>query len=301
MNLRVLRYFLAVAREGSITGAAATLHVTQPTLSRQLQDLEAELGTQLLIRSNHHVSLTTEGMILKNRATEIIDLVSKTKAEFSSLQYTIGGDIYIGGGETRAMSLIAQVIETVHTDYPAIHFHLYSGNAEDVTERLNKGLLDFGILIQATDISKYDYLHLPAKDSWGLVMPKLHPLAQRQTITRQDLLTIPLICSRQALQQTSEYNEFIAWFGEDFAKLNIIATYNLLFNAALLVEQGIGCALTLDKLLTLQNNSNLCFRPLWPTLEASLDIVWKKYQIFSPAAKVFLTALQQQLLVANSD
>lgn len=293
MEFRLLRYFLAIAREGSISGAANSLNVTQPTLSRQMKDLEEELGHRLFVRSSHSVSLTAEGMRLRKRAEEITELVNKTKAEFNTEHNIISGDIYIGSGETHAMRLIADVIKELQQDYPEINYHIYSGNAEDVTERLDKGLLDFGILIQPIDISKYNYFTLPAKDIWGAIMPKDCALAQKEFVTKQDLIGLPLICSRQSLQKTADYNEFIHWFGKDFAKLKIVATYNLLFNAALLVEQGVGYAISLDRLIDTMD-SNVCFRPLSPTVESSLDIVWKKYQIFSPAAKVFLSALQKK-------
>lgn len=291
MELRVLRYFLAVAQEGSITGAANFLNVTQPTLSRQIKELEDELGQRLLIRGSHNVSLTAEGMILKKRAEEIMDMMAKTKAELRSTDETIYGDIYIGGGESKAMRLIAEVIKDLHAEYPHLHYHLYSGNAEDVTERLGKGLLDFGVLIQPTDLSKYSSISMPIKDVWGIIMRKDCPLAQKEAVNRQDLLEHPLICSRQVLQQTAGNNEFQEWFGADFKKLNIIATYNLLFNAALLVEQGIGYATSLEELAD-PMNSNLCFRPFTPKLESGLNVVWKRYQVFSPAAKVFLEALK---------
>ena len=164
MEIRVLRYFLAIAREGSITGAANSLHVTQPTLSRQIKDLEDELGQKLFTRGIHNMTLTVEGMILRKRAEEIISMVDKTEAEFNSMEESVGGDIYIGGGETDAIRLIADIAKELRNIYPNIHYHLYSGNAADVTKRLDKGLLDFGILIQPTDISKYDYLNIPAKD-----------------------------------------------------------------------------------------------------------------------------------------
>lgn len=293
MEFRLLRYFLAIAREGSISGAANSLNVTQPTLSRQMKDLEEELGHRLFVRGSHSVFLTAEGMRLRKRAEEITELVNKTKAEFNTEHDIISGDIYIGSGETHAMRLIADVIKELQQDYPEINYHIYSGNAEDVTERLDKGLLDFGILIQPIDISKYNYFTLPAKDIWGAIMPKDCTLAQKEFVTKQDLIGLPLICSRQSLQKTADYNEFIHWFGKDFAKLKIVATYNLLFNAALLVEQGVGYAISLDRLIDTMD-SNVCFRPLSPTVESSLDIVWKKYQIFSPAAKVFLSALQKK-------
>lgn len=293
MEFRVLRYFLAIAREGSITGAANFLNVTQPTLSRQIKELEEELGQQLLIRGNHSVTLTAEGMMLRKRAEEIMDMVSKTKAEFNNLEETISGDIYIGGGETEAMKLVAEVIKELREEYPLIKYHLYSGNAEDVTERVDKGLLDFGVLIQPTDLAKYDSLDLPAKDLWGLIMKKDHPLAEKKYIEKKDLLNLPLLLSRQAIKRTAAKNEFLDWFGEDFEKLNIVATFNLIYNARILAEQGIGCVLSLDRLVNTKE-SDICFRPLFPVLESGLNIVWKKYQVFSPAAKVFLEALKEK-------
>ncbi|ADE70756.1 MULTISPECIES: LysR family transcriptional regulator [Priestia] len=294
MEIRVLRYFLAVAREGNITRAADVLHVTQPTLSRQLKDLEQELGKKLFIRSSHSVFLTDEGMLLRNRAEEIVNMVDKLEAEFSSMEETIGGDVYIGGGETEAMKHIARVAKDVQVRYPNIRYHLYSGNEEDITERLDKGLLDFGILIQPADISKYNYLNMPAKDVWGVVMRKDSPLALKESIQAGDLLNVPLICSRQAMKQTFSKNEFADWFGEDFHKLNIVTTYNLAYNAAIMVEEGIGYAITLDKIVNTSTASNLCFRPLQPRLESGLNIVWKKHHVLSAAANAFLKELQEE-------
>ncbi|AQU75148.1 LysR family transcriptional regulator [Priestia megaterium] len=294
MEIRVLRYFLAVAREGNITRAADVLHVTQPTLSRQLKDLEQELGKKLFIRSSHSVFLTDEGMLLRNRAEEIVNMVDKLEAEFSSMEETIGGDVYIGGGETEAMKHIARVAKDVQVRYPNIRYHLYSGNEEDITERLDKGLLDFGILIQPADISKYNYLNMPAKDVWGVVMRKASPLALKESIQAGDLLNVPLICSRQAMKQTFSKNEFADWFGEDFHKLNIVTTYNLAYNAAIMVEEGIGYAITLDKIVNTSTASNLCFRPLQPRLESGLNIVWKKHHVLSAAANAFLKELQEE-------
>ncbi len=287
-----MRYFLTVAREGNITKAADVLHVTQPTLSRQLKDLEQELGKKLFIRSSHSIILTDEGMLLRNRAEEIVNMVDKLEAEFSSMEETIGGDIYIGGGETEAMKHIARVAKDVQVRYPNIRYHLYSGNEEDITERLDKGLLDFGILIQPADISKYNYLNIPAKDVWGVVMRRDSPLALKESIQAADLLNVPLICSRQAMKQTFSKNEFSDWFGEDFHKLNIVTTYNLAYNAAIMVEEGIGYAITLDKIVNTSTNSNLCFRPLQPRLESGLNIVWKKHHVLSAAADAFLKELQ---------
>ncbi|MFP3667159.1 LysR family transcriptional regulator [Priestia sp. SIMBA_032] len=294
MEIRVLRYFLTVAREGNITKAADVLHVTQPTLSRQLKDLEQELGKKLFIRSSHSVILTDEGMLLRNRAEEIVNMVDKLEAEFSSMEETIGGDVYIGGGETEAMKHIARVAKDVQLRYPNIRYHLHSGNEEDITERLDKGLLDFGILIQPANISKYNYLNMPAKDVWGVVMTKDSPLAVKESIQAADLLEVPLICSRQAMKQTFSKNEFADWFGEDFHKLNIVTTYNLAYNAAILVEEGVGYAITLDKIVNTSTTSNLCFRPLQPRLESGLNIVWKKHHVLSAAAAAFLKELQEE-------
>lgn len=296
MEIRVLKYFLAVAREGSITGAANSLHLTQPTLTRQLQDLEKELKQKLLVRGKHKITLTPEGMILRKRAEEIVDMVEKTEAEFLSISETISGDIYIGGGESDCMKHIAQIIKEIQEDYPEIKFHIFSGNAEDVTEKLDKGLLDFGVLIQPVDLSKYDNIPLPDKDIWGVVMRKDNPLAKKKYIELEDLKGVPLINSRQAMRKTAGRNEFIEWFEGEFENMNTVATINLVYNATVMVKTGIGCAVTLDKLVDTSQESLLCFRPLKPKLESGLDIVWKKYQVFSPAADLFLKKLKEKFL-----
>lgn len=293
MDIRILRYFLAVAREESISGAAKALHLTQPTLSRQLMDLEEELGVKLLNRGkkNQHVTLTEEGILLRRRAEEIIALTDKTIAEFHPTEEIISGDIYIGGGETNAMRLIAKVAKKLQSKYPLIRYHLYSGNADDVAERLDKGLLDFGLFIEPANMERYNYLRLPDTDTWGLLMRKDSPLAAKKSIQAEDLENIPLIVSRQSMVR----NELSGWRGGDFDKLNIVATYNLIYNASLMVDEGFGYALCLDRLVFSARNNNFCFRPLEPKLEASLSIAWKKYQVFSKAAEKFLEALQEEL------
>ncbi len=223
-------------------------------------------------------------------------MVEKTEAEFKSINDTVSGDIYIGGGETDSMKYIAEIIKEIQTDYPNIKFHIQSGNAEDVTEKLDKGLLDFGILIQPVDLSKYEHLALPEKDIWGVIMRKDSPLAKKKYVKLEDLRNLPLLNSRQAIRKTSSKNEFIEWFQGEFKNLNTVATFNLVYNAAVMVKKGVGYAITLDKLVNTSKDSELCFRPLSPKLESSLDIVWKKYQIFSPAAKIFLEKLQEKLL-----
>lgn len=294
MEIRVLRYFLAVAREGNITAAANFLHLTQPTLSRQIRDLEEELGQQLLIRKSHRVALTPEGMLLRKRAEEILSMVDKTEAEFSSMENTTSGDIYIGGGETHTLHRIAEIIKELRQSYPGIRVHLYSGNEEQVTERLDKGLLDFGILIQPADISKYNYINLPEKDNWGVLMRRDSPLAAKEAVEKSDLLGLPLICSQQAISPHQTGNEFSDWFGEDFGKLDIVTTFNLVYNAAVMVAAGVGYAVTLDKLADTSADSALCFRPLTPRLDSGLNVIWKKYQMFSPAAELFLERMKEQ-------
>lgn len=297
MEIRVLKYFLAVAREGSITKAANALHLTQPTLTRQLQDLEKELKQKLFLRGKHKTSLTPEGIILRKRAEEIIDMVEKTEAEFQSISEVISGDIYIGCGETDSMKYLAEVMKKLQTEHTDIKFHIYSGNAEDVTEKLDKGLLDFGVLIQPIDLSKYDNLTLPEKDVWGVVMRKDNPLAQKEVVKVEDLKDMPLLASRQMSPKYSKDSGFLDWFGDKFNDLNITATYNLVFNAAIMVKAGIGCALTLDKIANTSKESELCFRPLSPKLESGLDVVWKKNQVFSPAAKLFLEKINKKFKI----
>ena len=294
MEIRVLRYFLAVAREGTIVRAAKFLHVTQPTLSRQLQDLEEELGQRLFLRSNRSITLTPEGHFLRKRAEEVLEIVSRTESDFSLMGESVGGSVHIGGGESRAMRLIAETIRGLRGEYPDFRYNLYSGNAEDVMERLDKGILDFGILIQPVDISKYDSLPLPLRDVWGVVMRKDSPLAEKKSVTLSDLLPLPLLCSRISIRQSSVKNACAGWFGKQFEKLNIVATYNLIYNAALMVESGIGYALALDGLVDTLGNPALCFRPLEPGLESGLDIVWKKYQVFSRAAEIFLERIRDR-------
>lgn len=290
MELRLLQYFLAVAREESITKAADVLHVTQPTLSRQMMELEAELGTSLFHRTNRKTVLTEDGLRLRQRAEEIVELVGKTEAEFLSGAGPVNGDVYIGAGETDAMRLIARTARQMHGMYPDIHYHLHSGNALDVMEKLDKGLLDFGLLIEPVDKSKYEYLRLPVTDTWGILMRADSPYAVLSGITAETLRELPLICSRQALTN----GDFTDWLGHDLKNLHSIGTYNLLYNASLMVSEGLGYALCLDKLVNAEN-SGLCFRPLEPKLEAKLVLVWKKHHMFSRAAEVFLDALQNAM------
>lgn len=291
MELRVLQYFLAIAREENISKAAEYLHITQPTLSRQIKELEEELGKTLFIRGNRKIILTEDGMLLRKRAEEITNLVEKTELEMMANESILKGDIYIGGGETDAMRFIARTVQQVQSIHPLIKVHLYSGNAQDVIEKLDNGLIDFGIILDPADMSKYDFIKLPAYDTWGVLMRKDSPLAQLDVITPDDLINQPIICSRQEMVN----NELSGWMNGEFEKLNIIATYNLIYNASLMVEEGMGYALCLDKLVNTTGDSSLCFRPLSPILTVGMALVWKKYQVFSRASQYFLKILRQQL------
>lgn len=291
MDIRVLRYFLAVTKARNFTAAAEALHVTQPTLSKQMKELEEDLGKQLLIRGSRQVSLTEDGQVLRKRAIEIIDLIDRTTAEIRKPDGVIGGSIYIGGGESASMRLITQVMRELQDQHPDIQFHLYSGIADDVKERIDTGLLDFGVVIGSTNTENYDFRVLPEVDRWGLLVPADSPLANLSTIQAEELKDLPLISSHQALNE----NELTGWFGDDFNQLNIVATYNLIYNASLMVEAGIGYALCLDKLVDTYALNSLKFVPLEPALTSQLKIIWKKQNSFSTAAKAFHTNLHDKL------
>lgn len=290
MELRVLQYFLAVAQEQSISAAAQSLHLTQPTLSRQLRELEEELGKQLMIRGSRKITLTEEGMLLRKRAEEILDLVSRTEREVTQSDEAIAGDVYIGTGETDGVRQLARVAKQIQQDYPDVRFHIVSGDAVDVCDRLEKGLLNFGVLLGDIDRTRYNYLPLPMKDTWGVLMRRDSPLAGQQTVSPAQMWDKPLILSRQVDNKSGLYR----WLGKEPTQLNTVATYNLIYNASLMVDEGMGYAFTLDKLVN-TTGSNLCFRPLQPKLELGMHLVWKKSQVFSKTAGLFLDCLQAYL------
>lgn len=292
MEIRVLKYFLTVTREQSINRAAESLHLSQPSLSTQIRNMEEELGKQLLIRGTkgtRKITLTEEGMILKKRAEEILNLIEKTENEISLSDNIIAGDVYIGAGETDAVRLLAKIAKEIQSNYPDIHYHISSGNAEFVLEQLDKGLIDFGLVFGNVDSKKYNALKLSSKNTWGVLMRKDSELSHKKYITPKDLYDKPLIISHQRNQG----GDFSSWLNCNLEKLNIVATYNLLFNASLLVDEGLGYAIVLDKIINTGDNSNLCFRPLEPAVEAELSFIWKKYQVFSKAAEQFLIKLKE--------
>ena len=290
MEFRVLEYFLAIAREGSFSKAAKQLHITQPTLSRQISDLEKEIGKVLFIRGKKQVSLTEDGVFLFNRAKEIVSLKDKTLIEFSKNDDNVYGDVYIGGGESLGMRLIAKTIKLTQDKYPNIRFHLFSGNAESVVEKLERGLIDFGILINSCVTDKYEHIKLGVCDQLGVLMRKDDVLANKNTISISDITNKPLIVSAQ------ESLENIAKNNYEFNELTkkAICTYNLLYNASLLVREKVGYCICIDNIINTKG-SDLIFKPLEPRIDVKLILVYKKYNIFSKAASIFLDLLKQEI------
>lgn len=290
LELRVLKYFLTVAREENITRAAKLLHITQPTLSRQLMQLEEELDTKLLIRGKTHITLTEEGMLLRKRAEELVELAKKTENEFLKKDNLMIGEIFIGGAETNAMHSIAKVMRKFKDKYPQVKYRVYSGNADDVQERLDKGLMDIGLLIEPVNIEKYDFIRLPQKDRWGILLRNDDPLVEKGYVEAKDLVNKSVMCSTRSLVQ----NELASWFGPYYEDINIIATYNLIFNASIMAQEDIGYAVCLEKLMYSGKNNDLVFLPFHPIMETGVVIVWKKHQLFSKATTQFLKELQNE-------
>jgi len=289
MEIRVLRYFLETAREGNMSRAAERLHISQPTMSKQIKELETELGAKLFIRSNFSVRLTDAGMLLRKRAEDILDLVDKTTAEFHALDDVGSSEIFVGAAESESVKYFARAVKTIQEQYPGVRCNIFSGNMEDVTERLDKGLLDFAIIMSYVDLSKYNYLAVPASDTWGVIMRKDSPLAKKEAVTLDDLYGLPLICSRQWMDQ-----DFPRWFERNTEKLQIVATFNLVYNAAVMVREGIGYAISYDKLTDTGEASELCFRPLAGVPESEMYVVWRRYQTFTPVAELLLDELRRR-------
>ena len=286
MEIRELRYFLAVAREGNITRAAESLHIAQPSLSKQLMELEKKLGKQLLVRGKRKITLTEEGVLLRKRAEEIVELVEKTEHEISYDPEETMGDIYIGGSSSE--SVLSAAAE-LRKNYPGIRFHFYSGDAMDVAERLDHGSLDFAVMLEPVDNIKYDFLSLPDRSEWGILMKKNDPLADKNCITEDDIKKMPLIMH----QRIGLQNEIAHWAGTDLESLTIAATYNVVHGSPVcFVRQGLGYFLTTGDLLAPTLDSEVCFLPLEPKLPTQLALVWKKYAVFSNAAKVFYESFQ---------
>lgn len=282
MEIKTLEYFVKVACEGNMSRAAEKLFVTQPNVTRQIQILEEELGKKLFERGKYSLKLTDDGFLLLKRAKEILKLIHETKIEFTADE--IRGDVYIGCAESDSVKYFARAAKNVQKKYPHVHFNLYSGNFEDIYFRLDNGLLDFYITLQSVDVSKYESLILPAQDVWGLILRRDNPIANKKSFTVDDLMDLPLILSREGMRE-----EYPAWFGNNFEKFNVVATYNLLYNAAIMVREGLGYAISIDKLI---NDAELCFRPLEPEFKSNLQFIWRKDRLLTPQAQILLDEME---------
>jgi len=290
MEIRVLKYFLEIARERNMTRAAEILHVSQPTLSKQMKELEAELGKKLFKRGSSNISLTDEGMLLRKRAEDIVDMVDKTTNEFKTLDVITGGEVRIGCAESYQIRYIAKVIKQFKEKYPLFKYHILSGNTEQVTERLDRGLFDFAVIVEPPDLSKYNYIEIPEADTWGVLMRKDNPLSEKKVIYAEDLYGIPLICSEQSM-----HFDIPRWCGETIDMLNICGSVNLFYNGSVFVKEGVCCMLSFDRLADTGSDSELCFRPLEPVLKTKMYIIWKKYQIFTPITKLLLEKIKDEI------
>ena len=286
MEIRTLRYFLAVAREENMTRAAEQLHVTQPTLSKTLKALENELGKKLFTRHSFSIRLTDEGVLLRNRAEDLVSMADKITQEFVTLDDITGGDIYLGLAESYQIRTLARAIKEFQRQYPELHYHITSGDTEQVTEKLDKGLLDFAVLAETPDNTKYEALIFPHADVWGLVFPADDPLKKKKTITVDDLIGLPLFCSEQSWR-----NDIPRWCGDRMKELRLEGSFRLSYNGSMFAREGLGYLLTFDRLIDTSSDSGLVFRPLSPTLENKLYLVWKKYRMLSPIAERFLQHL----------
>lgn len=288
MELRVLRYFLMVAREENITHAAQLLHVTQPTLSRQIQELEEELGVKLFVRSNHRIVLTGEGLLLRRRAQEILDLADRTRRDFIHRNEELTGEVAIGSGETRSMEVLAEILSAFRQQYPRVSYRFYSGNADHIKERIESGTLDIGLLPEPVDIARYEFLRIPVMEEWGVLTREDSPLSQLEAIRPEDLAGRPLMVSGRELVQ----NELANWLGTDADQLEILIRYNLLYNVAMLVKSGFGDALCIRLDCTYPG---LRFIPLQPPLRLGSVLVWKRQHVTTSAVGAFIDHAKKYL------
>lgn len=287
MEIRVLRYFLEIAREENMTKAAERLHISQPSLSRQMKELESELGKKLFVRSSYSIHLTEEGMLLRKRAEDLLAMADKITNEFKTMDDITGGDIYIGCAESYLIKYLAQAVRQLNVRYSGIRYHITSGDTEQVSEHLDRGLFDMAFIVEPPDLSKYNYLEVPETDTWGAIMRKDCPLSKKKTIRIEDILDYPIFCSEQSARV-----DLPRWCGENIDKLNIMATFNLANNEAVFAREGLGIALTFDRLVDTGSDSELCFRPVTPALHTKMYVIWKKYQIFTPIAELLLNELK---------
>lgn len=288
MDIRTMEYYLAVIREGNISAAAQSLHVAQPSLSRQMKELEEELHTTLFIRGNRKITLTEEGMVLRKRAEEMVRLMQMTQEEISQVRNNITGTVRIGAGESHVFHYLSRAASAVVREQPDVRFQIISGDTEDLMDQLNNGLIDFALIFSEVDHSLYQAIELPLADRFGVLMPKDCKLSEKERISLLDLKDYPLIISRQALPLFSGTDEL--------SSLHIVATYNLVYNASLLVEDGLGLAITFENLVNTTGDSTLCMRPLVPDVKNTGNLIWKKYQILSPAVQLFIDMVRKSII-----
>lgn len=296
MELRLLHYFLAIADEKNITKAARKLHVTQPTLSKQLSQLEDELEVTLFERRNRQMILTDAGINLRERAVQIIELTNKTVSEIKQTNEDIHGEIVIGSGETRGFSIIVDTLQLIQKEFPNITYNIFSGNGNDIMNKLDNGLVDFGLIVGNRNIDKYNSCLLPYQDTWGVLMNKDDVLADEESITPQQLIDLPLIISRNPILR----NELMDWLGTSIHEKNVVATYNLIKNASMMAEKKLGYVLSLDGLVDTSEKSTLCFKPLSPALNANLYLIWRKNTFLVPAAKIFLEKMKLSINISQT-
>lgn len=295
MEIRTLRYFLAVAREENMTRAAELLHVTQPTLSKALKSLEDELGKKLFTRHSFSIRLTEEGVLLRDRAEDLVSMADRIEKEFLSLDDITGGDLYLGLAESYQICFLARAIHALKKLYPDLRYHITSGDTEQVAEKLDKGLLDFAVLAEIPDASKYESLIFPEADIWGLAFPEDDPLAKKKVICADDLIGLPLFCSGQGWEK-----DIPLWAKDKMSLLHLEGSFRLSYNASVFAKEHLGYLLTFDRLVDTSPGSGLTFRPLSPTLETKLYLVWKKYQTFSPIAERFLKQIRTSFVISRS-
>lgn len=285
MDIRTMHYFLAVVREGTISAAAESLHVAQPSLSRQMKELEEELGASLFVRGNRRITLTEEGMVLRKRAEEMVRLMQMTEEEIIQIRNHVSGSVRIGAGESYSFHYLSRTAASIAEEHPDIRFHITSGDTQDLMDELNNGLIDFAVIFTDVDHTAYESIPLPVEDGFGVLMPKDSPLAEKETIRFSDLKEYPVIISRASEPYFSGT--------KDLLSLNVVATYNLLYNASLLVEDGLGYAICFDRLINTTGDSRLCIRPLVPRIKNAGNLIWKKYQVFSPAVQLFIDRIRK--------
>ena len=294
MEIRTLRYFLAVAREENMTRAADILHVTQPTLSKSLRSLEDELGKKLFIRHSFRIELTEEGTLLRNRAEDLVSMADKIEQEFLSLDDITGGDIYFGLAESYQIRHLAREIRKFKKIYPDLRYHITSGDTEQVTEKLDKGLLDFAVICETPDERKYNCILFPETDYFGAVIPADSELAAKEHIKVDDLAGLPLFCSEQSWE-----NDIRPWAKERFRDLHLEGSFRLSYNGSMFAKEGLGILLTLNNLIDTSQESGLVFRPLFPHLEMKMYLIWNKYQSFTPIAERFLKQISESFSPAH--